>query len=87
VSQSALVCEEEIEWWEAGLDGQYVCGGAHEAVGRPSLDLVPEHGELPGHVGRGNKGVRAIAEDRKEEGRGEPVTEERGEADTWRGVV
>jgi len=66
VSQPAFVREEEIEWREAGLNGQDVGWGAHEAVGRPSLDLVPERGKFPGHVDRGNKGVRAIAEDGKE---------------------
>jgi len=85
VSQPAFIRAEEIEWWEAGLDGQGVGGGAHEAIGRPSLDLVPERGELPGHVDCGNKGVGAIAEDGKEEGGGKPVAEEGGEADPWRG--
>jgi len=85
VSQPAFIREKEIEWWKAGLDGQDVGGGAHEAIGRPSLDLVPERGELPGHVDRGNKGVRAIAEDGEEEGGGKPVAEEGGEAEPWRG--
>jgi len=34
---------------EAGLDGQDVSGGTHEAIGCLSLDLVAERGELPGH--------------------------------------
>jgi len=85
VSQPAFIREEEIEWREAGLNGQDVRGGAHEAVGRPSLDLVQERGELPGHVDRWNKGVRAIAEDGKEEGGGKSVTEVRGEANSWGG--
>ena len=29
VGQSALICEEELERWEAGLDGQDVGGGAY----------------------------------------------------------
>ena len=85
VSQSALILEEKFERREAGLDGQDVGGGAHEAIGRPSLDLVPERGEFPGHVDRGQKGVRAIAENGKEEAGGKPVAEEGGEADPWRG--
>jgi len=85
VSQPALIREEEIEWGEAGFNGQDVGGGAHEAVGRPSLDLVPERGKLPDHVDRWDKGVRAIAEDGKEEGGGQPVAEVRGEADSRRG--
>jgi len=44
VGQPAFVREEEIEWREAGLDGQDVSVGAHEAVGRSSLDLVQERG-------------------------------------------
>jgi len=46
---------------------------------------VPEHGELPGHVDRGNKGIRAIAEDGKAEEGGKSVAEERGEANPWTG--
>ena len=60
-------------------------GGAHKAVGCPSLDIVPECGELPGHVDSGHEGVRAIAEDGEEEGGGPPVAEEAGEADPRRG--
>ena len=41
--QPAFVCKKQPERWETGLYGQYVCGGRHDAVGRPSLDLVPEH--------------------------------------------
>jgi len=52
VSQSAFIPEEKFERWKAGLNGQDVGGGAHEAIGRPSLDLVPERGEFPGHVDR-----------------------------------
>jgi len=85
VSQSAFVRKEKIARWETGLDGPDVGGGAHEAVGRPSLELVPERGELPGDVDRGQKGVLAVAEDGKEEAGGEPVAEERGEADPMRG--
>ena len=85
VSQPAFIREEEIQRREAGLNGQDVSRGAHEAVGRPSLDLVPERGKLPDHVDCGNKGVRAIAEDGEEEGGGKSVAEERGEAHSWRG--
>jgi len=85
VSQPAFICEEEIEWREASLNGQDVSGGVHEAVGRPSLDLVPEGGEFPDHMDRGNKGVRDMAEDGKEEGGGESVAEVRGEANSRRG--
>jgi len=85
VSQPAFVRAEEIELREAGLNGQDVSGGAHEAVGRPSLDLVPECGKFPGHVDRGNKGVRAIAEDGKEEGGAKSVAEVREEANSRRG--
>ena len=85
IIQSAFVCQEELKRWEAGLDGQHVSGGAHKAIGRPSLDLVPEHGEFPGHMDRGQKGLRAIAEDGKEEGGGEPMPEEGGKADPRRG--
>jgi len=85
VSQPAFIREEEIEWREAGLNSQDVSGGAHEAVGRPSLDLVPERGEFPDHMARGNKGVRALAEDGKEEGGGESVAEVRGKANSRRG--
>jgi len=85
VSQPAFVPEEEIKWREAGLNGQYVGGGAHKAVGRPSLDLVPERGKLPGHVDRGNKGVRAIAENGKEEGGSKSLAEVRREANTRKG--
>jgi len=74
----AFICKEKFERWEVGLDGQDVGGGAHEAIGGPSLDLVPECGQLPGYVDCGEKGVGAIAEEGKEEGGGEPVTEERG---------
>jgi len=42
---------------------------------------VPEHGELPNHVGGGHEDIRAIAEDRKEEGGGQPMAEEDWEAD------
>ena len=42
VSQAVFIREEEIEWREGGLNGQDVGGGAHEAVGSSSLDLVPE---------------------------------------------
>jgi len=85
VSQPAFIREEEIERREAGLNGQDVSGGAHEAVGRPSRDLVPERGKLPDHVDRWNKGVCAIPEDGKEEGGGKSVAEVRGEANSRRG--
>jgi len=81
VSQSAFIRKEKFKWREAGLNGQDVGRGAHEAVGHPSLDLVPKCGELSGHVDCGREGVRTIAEDRKEERRGTPVAEEGGEAD------
>ena len=85
MSQPSFIREEEIEWREARLNGHDVGGGAHEAVGRPFLDLMPERGKLPDHVDRGNKGVRAIAEDGKEEGGGKSVAEVRGEANSRRG--
>jgi len=53
VGQAALVRKENREWGEAGLDGQDVGGGTREAIGCPSLDLVPECGELPIHVDGG----------------------------------
>ena len=52
-------------------------------MGRPSLDLVPKNGELPGHVYCWYEGVCAIAEDREEERGGQPVAEEGWEADPW----
>jgi len=85
VCQSAFVRKEKFERREAGLNGQDVGGGAHEAVGHPSLDLVPKRGELPGHVDCGREGVRTIAEDGKEERRGKPMAEKGGESDPWRG--
>jgi len=57
----------EVKWGETGLDGQNISGGAEEAVGRPPLDLVPEDGEFPLHLGCWYKHVRAIAEDGEEE--------------------
>jgi len=74
-----------MELWQAGLDSQDVSRGAHEAIGRPSLDLVPERRELPVHGDCGNKGVRAIAEDGKQEGGGKPVAEEVGEGNPRKG--
>jgi len=50
VCQASLVRKEELERWEAGLDGQDIRGGRHKAISRPSLGLVPENGELPNHV-------------------------------------
>ena len=85
MSQPAFVRAEEIELREAGLNGQDVSGGAHEAIGRPSQDFVPECGELPGHVDRGNKDVRAIAEDGKDQVGGQPVAEEGGGGPTLAG--
>ena len=81
VFQATLVCEEEPERWEAGLDGQDICSGRHEAIGSPPLDLVPEHGELPNHVGGGHEDVRAVAEDGEEEGGGQSMAGEGREAD------
>jgi len=81
--QTALVFEEELKWWETGLNGQDIRGGRHETVGCPSLVLVPENGELPDHVDGWQEVVRAIAEDGEEEGGGQSVTEERREADPW----
>jgi len=85
VSQPAFIREEEIERREAGLNGQDVGRGAHEAVGCQSLDLVPERGKLPDDVDRRNKGIRAIANDGEEEGGGKSVAEVRGEANSRRG--
>jgi len=85
VSQSALLRKEKIERREASLNSQDVGGGAHEAVGHPPRDLVPKYGELPGHVDSGREGVRAIAEDGKNDRRGKSVAEKRGVADPGRG--
>ena len=60
VCQASFGREEELERWEAGLDGQDIRGGRHEAISCPPLDLVPEHGELPNHVDGGHEDVRAI---------------------------
>jgi len=46
---------------------------------------VPEQGELPNHVGGGYEDVRAIAEDREEEGGGQSMAEEGGEGNPRRG--
>ena len=81
MSQAAFVFEEEPEGREAGLDGQDVDGGTHEAVGGPPLNLVPKGGELPSHMDGGREGVRAIAQDGEEEGGGQSMAEERREAD------
>jgi len=81
VCQVSLVCEEKPQQWAAGLDGQDICRPIHEAIGRPSLDLVPEHGELPNHVGAGHEDVRAIAEDGEKEGGGQSMAEQGREAD------
>jgi len=43
VGQAEFVREEDVKRREAGLYGQDVGGGAHEAICCPSLDLVPEH--------------------------------------------
>jgi len=80
VRKGPFIGEEKPEWRKAGLDGQDVRWGRHEAIGRPSLDLVPEHGELPDHVGGRHEDVRSIAEDGEEEGGGQPMAEERWEA-------
>jgi len=81
--QAALVSEEEVEGRQAGLHGQAVRGGEHKTVGSPSLDLVPEYGQLPGHVNGGQENISAIAEDGEEERGGQSMTEERREADPW----
>jgi len=65
--ESTFIPQEEVKWGETGLDGQNISGGAEEAVGCPPLDLVPEDGDLPHHVGRWHKHVRAIAEDGEQE--------------------
>jgi len=57
VCQVSLECEKELERWEAGLDGQDIRGGRHEAISRPSLGLVPENGELPNYVDGGHENV------------------------------
>jgi len=85
VGQAALVPEEKLERWEASLYGQDVGRGAYEAVGRRPLDLVPEHGKLPGHEGRGHEGVSPIANDGEEKGGGQSMAEERGKAYPRRG--
>ena len=85
MSQAAFVLNEKLERCEAGFDSQDVGGGVHEAIGRPSLDLVPERAELPSHVNGGQEGVRPVAEDGEEEGEGQSVAEEGREADPWRG--
>jgi len=46
---------------------------------------VPEHGELPKHVDGGHEDICAVAKEGKEEGGSQPMTEEGGEADSWRG--
>jgi len=73
VRQAAFVCQEKLEGWEASFNGQDVGGGADKAVGCPSLDLVPEGGELPHHVDGGQENVRAVAKHREEEGGGQSV--------------
>ena len=83
VCQASLVREEKLEGWEAGLDGQDIRRTRHEAISCPSVDLVPEHRELPNHVDGGYEDIRAIAEDGEEEGGGQSMAEEGGEADTW----
>jgi len=80
VGQTAFVREEEVQWGEAGLDGQDVDGGACEAVRRPHLDLVPEDREFPRHVGCGCEHFCAIAKDREKERRCQPMAQERGQA-------
>jgi len=85
VGQAALVCKEELERRKAGLNGHHVSGCTHETIGHPFLDLVPECGELPRHVDFRYEGVHAIAVDREEEGGGQPMAEEGGEAYPWGG--
>jgi len=83
--ETALISQEKVERRETGLDGQYVDGGAGEAVGRPPLELMPEGGELPGHVGGGHEDVRTVTEDGEEKRGGQPVAQKRREADPWGG--
>jgi len=45
---------------------------------------MPEHGELPCHVDGGHEDVCAIAEDREEEGGGQPVAKKGEEANAWK---
>ena len=42
---------------------------------------MPEHGELPKHVGGGHEHIRAVAQDGEEEGGGQSVAKEGGKAD------
>ena len=83
--QAIFVHKEMLERGEARLDGQDVRGGAGETILGPPLDLVPEGRELPRHMNRGLEGVRPIAEDGEEEGGGQSMTQERQEANSWRG--
>jgi len=76
--QAVLLCKEEIERGEAGLNGQDVGRGAGEAVRGPPLDLVPEGRELSRHVNSGLESIRAVAKDGEEERGGQPVVQERG---------
>ena len=78
VRQASFVREEEVERREAGLDGQDVRRGGYEAVGDPSLDLVPEHCQFPKRVYCGHKDVRAVAENGEEEGGGQSMAEKGG---------
>jgi len=76
VDQTAFICEEKLQGQEAGLFGQDVGGGTPKAVCCPSLDLVPELGELPCQMDGRYEDVCAIAEDGKQEGGGQSVAEE-----------
>jgi len=79
-SETRFVREEEFQRRETGLNGQDIRGSTRETVSGPSLDIVPEGGELPYYVHRGFEGMRAIAEDGEKEGGSQAVAQERGEA-------
>jgi len=74
--QAAFVCEEEVDWRQAGLHGKDVDRGAGEAVRGPPLDLVPEGREFSCHVNSRFESVRAVAEDREKQRRCQPMAQE-----------